>query len=84
MDKHLQAIHEFSKAKLKEGSVQEMGAVLYDTLFGNTQYPQFELDKLTALPDDVYENTQEINTTTGVIRFGYCGHEYKVNIELVQ
>lgn len=84
MDRYLKAIHEFSKEKLKEGSVPEMGAIIYDTLFGNTQYPQFDTDKLTPLPDDVYENTQEINTTTGVIRFGYCGHTYKVLIEKEQ
>lgn len=57
---------------LTNGSTKEMSNVIFDTLFGNTQYPQFDFSKV--------EN-QEVDANKGQIVFDYMGHEYKITIE---
>lgn len=79
---YLKEIAKESKEKLTNGNVAEMGSVIYDTLFQNKHFPQLKLNNLTPLPDSVYGDEQEVNTTTGVIRFGYLGHVYKVDITM--
>ena len=59
---------------LGRGSAKEMSNVIFDTLFNNTQYPQFDFDKV--------EN-QEVDANKGQIVFDYMGHEYKITIEEV-
>lgn len=54
------------------GSVKEMSNVIFDTLFNNTQYPQFDFSKV--------EN-QEVDANKGQIVFDYMGHEYKITVE---
>jgi hypothetical protein len=57
---------------LGRGSVKEMSNVIFDTLFNNTQYPQFDFSKV--------EN-QEVDANKGQIVFDYMGHEYKITVE---
>ena len=57
---------------LTNGSTKEMSNVIFDTLFGNTHYPQFDFSKV--------EN-QEVDANKGQIVFDYMGHEYKITIE---
>ena len=57
---------------LTNGSTKEMSNVIFDTLFGNTHYPQFDFSKV--------EN-QEVDENKGQIVFDYMGHEYKITIE---
>lgn len=57
---------------LSNGSTKEMSNVIFDTLFGNTHYPQFDFSKV--------EN-QEVDANKGQIVFDYMGHEYKITIE---
>lgn len=57
---------------LSRGSVKEMSNVIFDTLFNNTQYPQFDFSKV--------EN-QEVDANKGQIVFDYMGHEYKITVE---
>ena len=84
MDRFLDAIHTYSKDALNKGNRDEMTAIIYDTLFQNTQYPQFDIEKTTPLPDDVYESHQSVDQGKGIIRFGYCGHEYKLTCKLIK
>lgn len=57
---------------LGKGSAKEMSNVIFDTLFNNTQYPQFDFSKV--------EN-QEVDANKGQIVFDYMGHEYKITVE---
>ena len=57
---------------LSSGSAKEMSNVIFDTLFNNTQYPQFDFNKV--------EN-QEVDANKGQIVFDYMGHEYRITIE---
>lgn len=84
MSKELNAIHIYSKNILEEGNRDEMTDVIYDTLFQNTQYPQFDINKTTPLSDDAYEEHQSVDKKKGIIKFGYCGHEYKLTCELIK
>lgn len=68
---------------------QEMTDIIYDTLFGNTQYPQFDMDRLTPLDyiygeDPNYDEsdipTQEVEANRGIIRFGYDGDEFEIQV----
>lgn len=69
---------------------QEITDIIYDTLFGNTQYPQFDIDEVTPLysiygEDDNYDEsdipTQEVDAKKGIIRFGYMGAEFEVTVK---
>ena len=81
-DKLLEQIRNESKPKLLKGDASEMTDIIYDTLFGNTHFPQFDMDKLTPI-DDV-GSTQACDGRRQYIRFGYCGHEYRMEVRLVQ
>ena len=59
---------------LSSGSAKEMSNVIFDTLFNNTQYPQFDFNKV--------EN-QEVDANKGQIVFDYMGHEYRITVEEV-
>lgn len=78
----LEQIFRESNEKLTTGDKAEMTNVIFDTLMGSTRYPQFDTDKLTSIDED--NNTGECDAKKGMIRFGYMGHEYKINIELVK
>jgi hypothetical protein len=78
----LEQIFRESNEKLTTGDKAEMTNVIFDTLMGNTRYPQFDTDKITLIDDDNTEG--ECDAKKGIIRFGYMGHEYKINIELVK
>ena len=77
-------------AKMK---VQEMSDIIYDTLFGNTQFPQFDYNQVTPIyslygDDDNYDEsdipTQEVDASAGIIRFGYQGTEFEVTVREVR
>ena len=66
---------------------EDMTNIIYDTLFQNTQYWQFDPDHATPLyseygGDDNYTEdtmpTQEVNAVKGTIKFGYDGEEFEV------
>lgn len=78
----LQQIHNESKPKLLKGDATEMTDIIYDTLFGNTRFPQFDTENMTPIDD--YGDCQECDGRQKYIRFGYLGHEYRIKIELVQ
>ena len=68
---------------------EEITNIIYDTLFGNTQYEQFDLDEVTPIyseyeDDDNYLEddipTQEVDARKGVIRFGYMGKEFELTV----
>jgi hypothetical protein len=63
-------INKKSKEGVHNGSVQEMSNIIFDTLFGNSQNPQFDFNKV--------EN-QEVGNNQ--IVFDYAGHEYKITVE---
>ena len=67
----------------------DMTNIIYDTLFQNTQYLQFDPDLVTPLyseygGDDNYTEedipTQEVDAPKCVIRFGYMGKEFEVTV----
>ena len=64
----------------------EMSDILYDTLFGNTQYPQFDTALLTPLYSRYGEETtdydiHEVDARKGIIRFGYAGKEFELTVK---
>ena len=68
---------------------EEITNIIYDTLFGNTQYEQFDLDEVTPIyseygDDDNYSEddipTQEVDAIEWIIRFGYMGKEFEVTV----
>lgn len=65
-------VEEESKTELNRGSAKEMSNVIYDTLFGNTQYPQFDFEK---------SENHEVDANKKHIIFDYMGHTYKLSIE---
>lgn len=74
-------------------NVQEMSDIIYDTLFGNTQFPQFDYNQVTPIyslygDDDNYDEsdipTQEVDSSAGIIRFGYQGTEFEVTVREVR
>ncbi len=64
-------IFEQSEKLLQEKHNNEMLNVIYDTLFQNTQFPQFNPDKV---------DFQEIDNATNIITFVYNGQMYELNI----
>lgn len=78
----LEQIRKESESNLLKGDASEMTDIIYDTLFGNTQFPQFDIEKTT--PVDEYGDCQVCNSKRHYIVFGYCGHEYKMEIKLVK
>lgn len=73
-------------------STSEITDIIYDTLFQNTQYEQFDLNAVTPLyseygDDDNYTEadipTQEVDAHKGVIRFGYKGQEFEVLVRKI-
>ena len=75
--------HKIGPVKLDKA---EMANILYDTLFGNTQYPQFNADLVTPLYSIYGEettdyDTQEVDATKGIIRFGYAGKEFELTVK---
>lgn len=77
----LEKIKQESELKLLKGDACEMTDIIFDTLFGNDQFPQFDMEKLT--PIDCLGDTQACDRIRKYISFGYCGHEYKMEINLV-
>ena len=77
----LTQIHSESEPKLHKGDAAEMTDIIYDTLFRNTQYPQFDINKLTPIDD--LGDCQVCNGRRQYIEFGYCGHKYRMEIKLV-
>jgi hypothetical protein len=77
----LKQIFKETEKGLTLGSRKEMTNVIYDTFVGNKRYPQFDSEKLTEIDEG---NVAECDAKRGIIRFGYMGHEYKINIELVK
>ena len=69
------SIFELYERELLAGSAEEMTNVIYDTLFKNTDYPQFD----TCVVDD-----QECNAVENQIEYVYMGNKYKISIELVK
>lgn len=80
-DNLLKEIKQESESKLLKGDACEMTDIIFDTLFGNEQFPQFDMEKLTPIDD--LGSTQACDGRRKYIRFGYCGHEYKMEINLV-
>ena len=73
-------------------SLDEMTNIIYDTLFENTQYEQFDMNLVTGLfseygDDDNYTEddipTQEVDARKGIIRFGYDGSEFEVTVRKI-
>jgi len=78
----LEQIKNESGPKLLKGDASEMTDIIFDTLFGNTHYPQFDINKTT--PIDEQGDCQACDGRRQYIRFGYCGHEYRMDIKLVK
>ena len=70
-----------SESQCAKGSAEEMSDIIYDTLFGNTHFPQFNIEKLTEIND--MGDTQQVDRGKKEITFGYCGHIYKIHIEMI-
>ncbi len=69
---------------------EEITNIIYDTLFDNPLYEQFNLDKVTPIyseygDDDNYSEddipTQEVDARKGIIRFGYMGKEFELTVK---
>lgn len=74
-------------------SLADMTNIIYDTLFENTQYEQFDPNQVTELfreygDDENYAEgdipTQEVDPRKGIIRFGYDGTEFEITVRQVQ
>ena len=74
-------------------SLADMTNIIYDTLFENTQYEQFDPNQVTELfreygDDENYTEddipTQEVDPRKGIIRFGYDGTEFEITVRQVQ
>lgn len=78
----LEQIGKESESNLLKGDASEITDIIYDTLFGNTLFPQFDIEKTT--PIDEYGDCQACDRKRQYIVFGYCGHEYKIEIKLVK
>lgn len=72
---------------------KEMANIIYDTLFENTQFEQFDTLKVSPLvsiygEDDNYDAdslpTQEVDASEGIIRFGYMGKEFEITIKEIE
>jgi hypothetical protein len=68
-------IHEICNTNLECGSSEEMTHVIYDTLFQNVDYPQFDVDGAES---------QECNAPHKQITFVYKGHKYLMSIEMIE
>ena len=82
MREELIKIAKESKENLRKGSAEEMTDLIFDTLFQNTDYPQFNIDDITVFEKES-EIEQECNRNKKEITFGYKNHTYKINIELI-
>lgn len=71
-----------SQTKLASGDSREMSDLIFDTLFGNTGFPQFNPDLCTEI-DDETGDTQYVDRSKSEIVFGYMGHVYKVKISCI-
>ena len=69
------SIEDESNDKLHNGSSEEMSNIIYDTLFQNTQYPQFNFEEC----DDF-----EVDARKNIISFNYRGHRYQVKVSLLE
>ena len=76
-----------------EMSVTEMSNIIYDTLFANTEFTQFDPDEVTPIyslygDDDNYDEsdipTQEVDPSKGIIRFGYQGKEFEITVRKIK
>lgn len=63
-------IADASKKKVKEGSIEEMSNIIYDTLFNNNDFPQLDRDEIDGYVD----------AKKGEIGIDYYGHTYIVII----
>lgn len=77
----LDKIKRESEEKLNKGSAEEMSDMIFDTLFQNTHFPQLDMKKMTEIND--MGDCQEVNRGKKEITFGYCGHIYRVNVEMI-
>jgi len=75
-------ISDESSSKLSSGDSKEMSDIIFDTLFGNTQFPQFDPDLCTEI-DDETGDTQYVDRGKSEIVFGYMGHVYKVKVSCI-
>lgn len=72
--------------------LDDMTNIIYDTLFGNLQYEQFDIDRVTGklrdyVDDENYAEdeipTQEVDPRKGIIRFVYDGTEFEISVRKV-
>lgn len=72
---------------------EDMANIIFDTLFKNTEYWQFDPEHTTPLHsefdgDDNYTETdmptQYVDARKGIIRFGYDGNEFEVLIRRIR
>ena len=75
-------ISDESSSRLSSGDSKEMSDIIFDTLFGNTQFPQFDPDLCTEI-DDETGDTQYVDRGKSEIVFGYMGHVYKVKVSCI-
>ena len=75
-------ISDDSSSKLSSGDSKEMSDIIFDTLFGNTQFPQFDPDLCTEI-DDETGDTQYVDRGKSEIVFGYMGHVYKIKVSCI-
>ena len=83
MSKELIKIAKESKENLRKGSAEEMTDLIFDTLFGNIDFPQFNIDNVTIFEKES-DTSQEVNRNKKEITFGYMKHTYKIKVELIQ
>lgn len=63
---------------IKNGSAKEFSDILFDTIMGNTRYPNINPD----LIDDAEDN--EVDSNAHWMTINYGGHKYKISVELVE
>jgi hypothetical protein len=69
-----QTIFETCEENLLKGSAEEMTNVIYDTLMGNTDYPQFDVSEVE------FQDCDEPNRE---MWFQYKGFNYKLEVSLL-
>ena len=75
-------ISDESSSKLSSGDSKEMSDIIFDTLFGNIQFPQFDPDLCTEI-DDETGDTQYVDRGKSEIVFGYMDHVYKIKVSCI-
>lgn len=68
-------IFEETESSIKTGSAKAMSNIIFDTLFENMDYPQFYLDHI--------EGNAHLDDKKGLIWFTYAGHEYEIEVRMV-